>query len=606
MIRCLLLRGRVGRFLLRWLRCLRWFRPGWWAIFVRMLVLLSYPGWSQAQSLPARPDQELLRQPQREQSQREQSLRDRPPVRPDVKSDQPTPGAAERLPERLIVDEGACFQIDSLRLQGDAAERFQWALDAANFTLDGQPDRALGRCLGERAVEQVIDRVQKRVIDRGYVTTRILAGPQLLSGGTLELTLIPGYVRRLRVDNPQASLWNALPVREGDLLNLRDIEQGLENLRRLPTVETDIEITPSDSGSRPGDSDLLIHWKQDKPFLFSASVDDSGTRNTGKVIGGVAMAWNHLFTLNDLFSASVYRNLGHLGQTAEGERGNRSASLYYALPLGYWQLEFNHANSSYFQSVAGLNQSYLYSGQSENNDIKLSRTVYRSAQARTSLSAKVWQRSSRNFIEDVEVEVQAQRNAGWELGASHRQFLGAAVLDANLAWRQATGAFHAKPQPNEDESPGISRAQLLRADAQLLFPFKLGAQDLQYSGTFRGQWNRTPLPLLDQFSIGGRFTVRGFDGENMLVGERGWLLRNELSVPLRDAQQALYVGLDHGEVGGPSTAFLSGASLTGAVFGYRGTVQNFNFDFFVGRPLSKPEQLKTAQVTSGFMLAWTY
>lgn len=599
MIRCFLC-GCVGRFLSG---------ASWRLVLVRLVVLLSCPFCStlgQAQSLPTRPDQELLRQLQREQSQREQSLRDRPPVRPDVKNDQATPDAAERLPERLVLDESACYRIDRLRLQGDAADQFQWALEAANFTLDGEPDRALGRCLGERAIEQVIDRVQKHVIKRGYVTTRILAGPQKLSGGTLDLTVMPGYVRRIHVDNARATLWNALPIAPGDLLNLHDIEQGLENLRRLPTVEADIEITPSDSKTAPGDSDLLIHWRQNKPFLFSASVDDSGTRNTGKVIGSLALAWNHLFALNDLLSVSVYRNLGHLGQTADGERGTHSGSFYYGLPLGYSQLEFNHSSSNYSQTVTGLYQSYLYSGESETSDIKFSRLVHRSQQATTSLSAKVWQRSSRNFIEDVEVEVQAQRSAGWELGASHRQFMGRAVLDANLAWRHATGAFHAMAQPNEDESPGISRAQLLRADAQLLLPFKLGEQDLQYSGNFRGQWNRTPLPVLDQFSIGGRFTVRGFDGENMLLGERGWLLRNELALPLRDSQQALYVGLDHGEVGGPSTIWLTGTRLTGAVLGYRGNIQGFNFDFFVGRPLSKPDQLKTAQVTSGFTLAWTY
>ena len=30
------------------------------------------------------------------------------------------------------------------------------------------------------------------------------------------------------------------------------------------------------------------------------------------------------------------------------------------------------------------------------------------------------------------------------------------------------------------------------------------------------------------FSIGGRYTVRGFDGEASLMGERGWLLRNDI------------------------------------------------------------------------------
>ncbi len=37
-----------------------------------------------------------------------------------------------------------------------------------------------------------------------------------------------------------------------------------------------------------------------------------------------------------------------------------------------------------------------------------------------------------------------------------------------------------------------------------------------------------PLTQQDKLSIGGRYTVRGFDGELSLSGEKGWLWRNEL------------------------------------------------------------------------------
>ncbi len=48
-----------------------------------------------------------------------------------------------------------------------------------------------------------------------------------------------------------------------------------------------------------------------------------------------------------------------------------------------------------------------------------------------------------------------------------------------------------------------------------------------------------PYPLItqDRFSIGGRYTVRGFDGETTLIGERGWLLRNDLGLSLEAAKK---------------------------------------------------------------------
>lgn len=92
-------------------------------------------------------------------------------------------------------------------------------------------------------------RVQSAIVARGYVTTRVLAATPDVSRGSLELTLIPGRIRNIRFtehSSPRANRWNALQVAPGDLLNLHDIEQGLENFKRVPTANTDIQAMPTD------------------------------------------------------------------------------------------------------------------------------------------------------------------------------------------------------------------------------------------------------------------------------------------------------------------------------------------------------------------------
>jgi hemolysin activation/secretion protein len=131
-------------------------------------------------------------------------------------------------------------------------------------------------------------------------------------------------------------------------------------------------------------------------------------------------------------------------------------------------------------------------------------------------------------------------------------------------------------------------------------PFQLLGQSLRYSGSWRLQSNRTPLIAQDRFSIGGRYTVRGFDGESSLVAERGLLLRNELSIALGATGQEVYVGVDHGEVRGPATLALSGKRLSGAAVGLRGQVKNMQYDVFAGAPVRKPELFRTAGTTAGF------
>lgn len=112
------------------------------------------------------------------------------------------------------------------------------------------------------------------------------------------------------------------------------------------------------------------------------------------------------------------------------------------------------------------------------------------------------------------------------------------------------------------------RFRMVVADANLSAPFKLGEQSLRYVTTFHGQFTNDRLYYIDTLTIGSRYTVRGFDGENLLAGERGFYWRNELQAPLGGSGQALYAGLEL--VFGPTTAALAGTQLAGAVIGLRG------------------------------------
>ncbi|WP_207283215.1 ShlB/FhaC/HecB family hemolysin secretion/activation protein [Pseudomonas sp. FW300-N2F2] len=549
--------------------------------------------WSAAQA--AGPEEELLRQ-----QERERVLRDQLESRPDVRLQAaPVDEGAGRLPAK----ETPCFAINDIRLIGEASEKFQWALRAAN----PKDDPAIGRCLGGGGINLTMKRMQNAIIEAGYVTTRVLAEAQDLNSGVLVLTLVPGRIREIRFEegtSARANAWNAMPANPGDLLNLRDIEQALENFKRVPTAEADIKIAPARAAdARPGESDVVIAWSQRFPARVSLSVDNSGSKSTGKYQGNVSLSLDNLLSLNDLFYASVNHDLGG-GES--GHRGSDGNTLHYSLPFGYWQLGFTSSEYNYEQSVAGANQSYQYRGESRNNELRLSRLLYRDAVRKTTAWGSLWTRSSENFIDDTEIGNQKRRMAGWQLGLDHREFIGASILDLGVAYRRGTGAHDALRAPEEDFDAGTSRSQIITADAQLQVPFQVGDQRLRYIGGWRAQWNRTPLVPQDRFSIGGRYSVRGFDGENILSADRGWTLRNEIGLSLGQTGQELYTGIDYGEVSGQSSEFLIGQRLAGAVVGIRGGYKGLSYDWSVGTPLKKPDGFETANVTSAFTVIWSF
>lgn len=539
-------------------------------------------------------------QEQARQQERERALREAQERTPDVRLE---PSTATDMAAYLPVAEQPCFPIEHIALEGEASEDFQWALRAA----ERPDDPATGRCLGAQGINLVMARIQNAIVDHGYITTRVLASPQDLAQGTLTLTLLPGRIRAIRLAepaDPRARLWNARPMSPGDLLDLRDIEQMLENLKRVPTADADIQIEPATGDDAlPGQSDIVVRYGQGFPWRVVASVDDGGTRATGKYQGSLTVSYDHWWTLNDLFYASLSHDLGG-GEP--GRRGSRADTLHYSVPYGYWLFSVTASRNRYYQSVAGLNQTYEYSGESRQAEFRLSRLLWRDASNKLSAHVRVFKRRSRNYIDDTEIEVQRRATGGWEAGLSHRAYLGRAVLDASLAYRHGTGAFGALPAPEEAFGEGTSRFRLITADLSLGVPFQLGPLQLRYAGLWRAQFNRTPLSPQERFAIGGRYTVRGFDGESTLMAERGWLWRNDLGLALGNTGQEFYLGVDAGRVGGQSAQWLLGRTLVGGVIGVRGGWRGLQYDLFGGLPLRKPDGFQTASKTAGFSLSYQF
>ncbi|WP_177207326.1 ShlB/FhaC/HecB family hemolysin secretion/activation protein [Methylophaga sulfidovorans] len=533
----------------------------------------------------------------KEQRQQEQleALRRQQEHEPDVRleSDKPVHSNVIRF------DEKPCFVIEHISLVGDDSSKFQFAIKE---TLHKHPD-LLGKCLGINAINQLQAELQNSVISKGFITTRVLIEPQDLNSGDLVYSLIPGRISAVAPDNSvsKSTLWFALPSGEGDLLNVRDLEQAMENMKRIPTVDTNIDIKPDDTrNAQPGDSELIFDYQQSKPFRMTLSFDDSGYESTGRYQGSATLSLDNVLGLNDLIYLSKNKDFG--GKDNVG--GSHGETAHISIPFGYWLLAFTNSEYEYDQRVAGLNQVYVYQGKSERQQLALSRVLYRDQLSKLTFSLTGYHRRSQNFIDDTEIEVQRRKSAGWIAGVDYRRYLGTATIDAGVSYQRGTGAFQAIAAPEEAFGEGTSRPKIINTYINWLMPVQLRDYQIQLRSEWQAQWNKTPLVPQDRFSIAGRYTVRGFDGEQSLSAERGWLSRNTISFPL-PGQQQLYSGVDVGHVSGPSAKFLLGQTLAGAVVGFRGQWKGLFYDVFAGKSLSKPDGFMDGRHL-GFNLSYQY
>ena len=235
-------------------------------------------------------------------------------------------------------NEAQCFPINQLVLTDYQAEeenssasslkliqpsQFSWALKSVY----AERDFALPACIGSEGINVLLRRIQNRLIDFGYVTTRVVVEPQDLRSGMLVLTVIPGKVGRIQLQDQSAipfatrgTLWFAMPMAQGDILNIRNIEQGLENLKRVPSADANMELVPTDA---VGETDVVIAYKQSLPFHLTLGLDDSGSKATGRLQGSATFSWDNVLTLNDMFYISGTRSFKRDSDDAEGDYGSK-------------------------------------------------------------------------------------------------------------------------------------------------------------------------------------------------------------------------------------------------------------------------------------------
>ncbi|MFT4066937.1 ShlB/FhaC/HecB family hemolysin secretion/activation protein [Paraburkholderia sp.] len=539
-------------------------------------------------------------QQQQLQQQRDAQQRAAAVAAPVVRSATPEAGEWPVLPV-----ETPCFHIDSFSVEvPDTLPEVARAKGASALPTD--PFAFLydwlrhyeGQCIGNQGLDMLTRGLQRVILSRGYITTRVLLPAQNLSKGTVKFALIPGVIRNLKFADPHTrGTWKtAFPARESDVLQLRDLEQGLEQMKRVPNQDATMQIVPGDS---PGESDVVITVKRSKPWSLVVSADNAGTNETGRYIGNVTLGLYNPLGLNDILSAGFNQDL----QFGNHDLGTRGWNASYSVPWGSWTGTLYGYTNTYHQQIAVVNGTFVANGNAQTVGLKLERVIHRSQNDVSGVEFQLIKRFGAGFVEDTEIPQQHRDNTFIEAGITNRHYFGAAQFDGTLAYRQGIGAFGAMPDMPGGPTYYFHMATL---DANLSVPFKLASQSLRYVGTLHGQFTNGELNYLDDLTIGSRYTVRGFSGQTMLAAEKGFYWRNELQYPLGQTAQVLYAGLDYGRLWGPSAASLAGTQLAGAAIGLKGSVParvgSYSYDVFAGTPVYAPSGFPASSVTLGFQL----
>jgi hemolysin activation/secretion protein len=503
------------------------------------------------------------------------------------------PQATQVAPEAEVAAEaGGCAAVRSVQVKG--MTRFaqsDFAADLAKLT---------GDCVSIADINAVLRTITNRYIAGGYVTSRAVIGPQDLKSGVLEIVLVEGQLNAISSEGvgtkriySKGELAAAFPNTKGRQLNLRDLEQGVDQLARLGSAEPDIDITPAEL---PGASNLIVRRKRaDTPLRASYAVNNDGSANTGRIQSTASLDIDSPLGIADFWSLYYSRDL----ENKDG-RGSEGYGAFVSIPYGYTTLTLSAGRYSFNSILQGVDQAFANTGVSTNGSVTLDHLLFRDAKTKLSVSAGISGLDTVNRIQGIKLRTSSYRLISGAINFRAQRRIGAGLATADFGFTRGLDIFGANAV---DTGPGGAQLVFRKVELNLGYQTrtKVFGVPVNYSGVVRGSAALDSVFPGERFSLGGASTVRGFRDDG-ISGRSGVFTRQQIGFPLFSVfgdktagTQTSFSGLIGYAAGGirprKGDAFERGF-LHSSTIGLRVNNKRVSGEFTLSAPLSAPETVQ--------------
>ncbi|MDI5929987.1 ShlB/FhaC/HecB family hemolysin secretion/activation protein [Rhizobium leguminosarum] len=477
---------------------------------------------------------------------------------------------------------GACFDITRVEIDGANL------LSAQEI---GKVTAPYGnRCVGLAEINAVLRDVTHLYIDHGYVTSRAYVPQQdIAKTRILRLLVVEGTLSDIYLNGQKVagsgSLATAFPGLIGRVVNIRDIEQGLDQMNRLQANDAKSAMLP---GPKDGTSILNIENRPGRPWHASLGNNNMGQESTGFSRSSASLGLDDLLDINDQWSFSYEHSGPDYPWRNDGKGYGNSYSGSVSVPYGYSTVSLNGSWYQYESAVEGNFSSLETSGNSGQAGLGIDRVVLRDKDSITTVRSSLTYKQTNNFLLGNLIEVGSRRYTVGEIGISHsrRMFGGIWVFDAS--YDKGIGLFDAVEPGDPGAGNADPRFSKFNATISVTQPFTLAGRQLELTSLLSGQYSPDNLLGAEQISLGSYSNVRG-TRESVLFGNNGMFSHNEIvwrtkSNESGDAVAKVlgelrpYLGLDYGHVYSQKRFDMTGGDLASWTAGIRAVGGNISAD----------------------------
>lgn len=434
--------------------------------------------------------------------------------RRDLRLDDVRPGVTPSLPDLVpeTLAGGPCFTIERIHVI-DAALLGEARVRRVVAPLEGH-------CLAAADIAALKRELTALAFEQGLVTTRVVVPEQNLAAGELRLQVWPGRLEAVQLEGlNRRTLAMATPLAPGDLLNLRALDQTVENLDRLESVTARVDLLP---GEEPGGSIAAWTATRTRPLHLAVSLDSQSLNDDPDNSARAAVTWDNPAGLADRLVLGVNSNVEDVAlEDASGW------NAFYDVPFGWWRLGAGAERYIYDNTLQSALNNWRSHGNNGAIRAELGRVLFRDATRSVRATLHGRARSARNYIDGVQILVSSSDVTVTGLRLEHSQRGTALTLDAALNIEHGSAQSFALPGKDD----------YARADAfvRLVRALPVGDASLQ----LEGQWADDHLLPSEQLSLAGAGRVPGFAGVDVVADsgaaarlEYGWAYSTAGEAPL--------------------------------------------------------------------------
>lgn len=425
----------------------------------------------------------------------------------------------------------------------------------------------LEKCNGITSLNTLANSFNRYYFEHGYITSRVYIPPQDISNGVVELTALEGKIETIISDNRKTA--GAFMLMEGDALNLTDLESALGQINRMRSAQTRMELVP---GREAGGSTVILNNREKSPFFGFVGVNNYGIVSTGKIQLSGGFIWENLFGFSDILTLNI--NTTDKRKAGQNSLGN---GVSYSIPLGKWLWEGSISRFRYTQTIKGLNENYLSEGISDEISLGSRYKAYHTRTMNFELQSKVSHKKVQSWINKAYVS-----SSSYDITVGS---VGAKWIYRQPSWEVYVipdyhhGLNWYSPTPNGSLQHDFSKWTLALGTTKHFETSQITYQLAGYA-----QQSADLLYGNEQISIGGAYSVRGFQRRN-ISGSTGGYLRNDLIFRGNELFSP-YIAYDTGYIREASDT--EGGRLSSATLGFRSHYGAFDLDVYHAIPLSSP------------------